>query len=188
MSRTRVVRVLQRAIVLTCFLPCVLASGQASDKPSSTIPTMAGLGSYRYQLSAGYSHVATDLGIGLNGFTVSISRGIVPWFQVVGEAGRYYGRGTSQNSFLAGPRFRVRALRVQPFVHSLFGLTTSGPNRAFTLVGGGGIDIPWKEHIGLRPFQADFYGIAPGNWFRHGGDYFRIGFGLTYDFGETGVH
>src|SRR5205823_8852007 len=103
MSRTRVVRVLQRAIVLTCFLPCVLASGQASDKPSSTIPTAAGLGSYRYQLSVGYAHVATDWGTGLNGWTASVSRGIAPWLQVVGEAGRYYGRGASQNSFLAGP-------------------------------------------------------------------------------------
>jgi hypothetical protein len=47
---------------------------------------------------------------------------------------------------------------------------------------GGGVDVPWTNHIRIRALQCDYYRLFGGSY--PSADYLRIGFGVTYAFGE----
>jgi hypothetical protein len=88
-------------------------------------------------------------------------------------------------TYTAGPVLRFHFKRVQPFAEVMFGgihnniyaniynsCTAQGEcinlsklpnNNAFDLVVGGGIDIPFSEHIAFRPLEADWVRTGFGN-------------------------
>jgi len=82
-------------------------------------------------------------------------------------------------TYLIGPQFKVRAHRIQPFAHLLFGgahtnvygnafktlcqpiigncaITKSPTAEAFAMEFGGGVDIPINRIISFRPAQIDY--------------------------------
>jgi hypothetical protein len=82
-------------------------------------------------------------------------------------------------TYLIGPQFKVRAHRIQPFAHLLFGgahtnvygnafktlcqplvgncaVTKAPTAEAFAMQFGGGVDIPIGKRISFRPAQVDY--------------------------------
>jgi hypothetical protein len=141
---------------------------------------------YRHEVSATYTRVQTDGSfgqpVGLNGWTVSFAEKLLPAAQVVGEVGQYGRNNISVKSFLGGPQVKLTIWRVQPFVRALGGLTRVNGFNEFTLAGGGGIDVPVTSHFRVRALQCDYYRLLGGTY--HGADYLRVGFGVTYGFGD----
>jgi hypothetical protein len=141
---------------------------------------------YRHEVSATYTRVQTDGSfghpIGLNGWTASFAEKLLPVAQVVGEVGQYSRNNISVKSFLGGPQIKTTIWRVQPFVRALGGLSRVRGFNEFTLAGGGGIDVPVTSHFRVRALQCDYYRLFGGNY--HAADYLRLGFGVTYGFGD----
>jgi hypothetical protein len=141
---------------------------------------------YRHELSATYTRVQTDGSfghpVGLNGWTASFAEKLLPAAQVVGEVGQYRRNNISVKSFLGGPQMKLNIWRVQPFVRALGGLTRVNAFNEFTLAGGGGVDVPVTSHFKVRALQCDYYRLLGGTF--HGADYLRLGFGVTYGFGD----
>jgi hypothetical protein len=143
---------------------------------------------YSYLISATYMHVHTDSSfgrpLGLNGFAGSFSRAMWPSTRLTGEIGHYTKNGISLTSFLAGPQAGLRIWRIQPYLSILAGLShiNQGPSNEFTVATGGGIDVPWKNHIRIRALQCDYYRLFGGRY--PSADYLRIGAGIAYAFGQ----
>jgi hypothetical protein len=88
-------------------------------------------------------------------------------------------------TYTAGPVLRFRVKRVNPFAELLFGgahnnvyadiykscfanrecinLSKMPNNNAFDFIIGGGVDIPFKEHIAIRLAQVDYEPSRFGN-------------------------
>jgi hypothetical protein len=88
-------------------------------------------------------------------------------------------------TYLAGPIIRFRVKRVDPFVEAMFGgahdniyaaiykacfnqggcvnLSKMPNDNAFDFIIGGGVDLPFKEHISLRLAQVDYEPTRFGN-------------------------
>ncbi len=154
------------------------------------IPTARGGGGdeYSYLVSATYMHVHTDASfsrpLGLNGFTGSFSRAMWPSTRLTAEVGHYAKNGIAVNSFLAGPQAGVRIWRVEPYLSVLAGLSriSVGSSNEFTIAAGGGLDVPWTDHIRIRALQCDYYRLFGGRY--PSADYLRIGVGVAYAFGQ----
>jgi opacity protein-like surface antigen len=93
-------------------------------------------------------------------------------------------KGTAY-TYTAGPIVRFRVKRLEPFIEIMFGgahdntypniytacfnqggcvnLSKQPNNNAFTFVLGGGVDIPFKEHIAIRIAQVDYVPTRFGN-------------------------
>ena len=85
-----------------------------------------------------------------------------------------------------GPIVKLRTPHFEPFVEALFGgahsnvfgnlyhncvgciISKSPSNNAFDFIIGGGIDIPFHEHIAFRPIQVDYVLTRFGNAFTAG--------------------
>ena len=171
----------------TTLLLCLLTTWAVAQAP---IPTAHGGDGdeYPYLVSATYMHVHTDASfsrpLGLNGFAGSFSRAMWPSTRLTGEVGRYSKNGVSLTSFLAGPQAGVRIWRIQPYVSILGGLSriNVGSSNEFTIAAGGGIDVPWTNHVRVRALQCDYYRLFGGNF--PSADYLRIGIGVAYAFGH----
>jgi hypothetical protein len=74
--------------------------------------------------------------------------------------------------------------RSHAFVRGMSGVSKFGgpANYRFSIMAGGGIDVPVRERLMLRVLQADYYraSFGPGA----GAEYLRVGFGVGYRFGE----
>jgi hypothetical protein len=89
-------------------------------------------------------------------------------------------------TYNVGPIAKFRAPHFEPFVEALFGgahsnvfgnlykncigcvVSKSPSNNAFDFIIGGGIDIPFHEHIAFRPIQVDYVLTRFGNAFTRG--------------------
>jgi Outer membrane protein beta-barrel domain len=108
-------------------------------------------------------------------------------------------------TYLFGPQFKTRAQKAQPFFHVLVGgahsnlyantfqlcgmalrcqLSQQPSNNAFALALGGGVDIPLKHGIQLRPLGLDYLQTNFTNPFNSGNQHnFRYLAGMTFTFG-----
>jgi outer membrane protein OmpA-like peptidoglycan-associated protein len=115
-----------------------------------------------------------------HGLTGSLAGNINRWFSLVGDFGAYRIKDLppsitgSAYTYLFGPQFSHRGQHWTPFVHALFGgatladiqvSTTPSPsaffNRSFSANSfatalGGGVDVNFNKHIGVRLFQAEY--------------------------------
>jgi len=170
------------ALVVFTFISCL---GMAQS------PAARGMSSYHpYEAAATFAHMATDgsLGgnVGLNGFTASVSAGVMPLVQATGEVGGYYGHKISLTSFLGGPQVSFHIYRFQPFIRGLFGLSHTSINsrafgNSFTIATGGGLDFPLTDQIAVRALQVDYFRPYGGGY--SSADFLRVGFGISYQFG-----
>jgi len=89
-------------------------------------------------------------------------------------------------TYNVGPILKYRAQHFEPFVEALFGgahsnvfanlfkdcgevcAARSPSNNAFDFIIGGGVDIPFHEHIAFRPLQVDYVLSRFGNAFTKG--------------------
>ena len=155
------------------------------------IPTATAPGADSYEVSGTFTHVLTDgtfgAPIGLNGWTGSASARLLRVVQVTGEVGGYRRTGLSMYSFLGGPEVKIRVWRLQPFARGIFGASriseklNSSTTNAFSMAGGGGIDVPVADHISIRALQCDYYRFL-GRLSKT--DLLRVGVGITYSFGD----
>ncbi|MGB9121123.1 MAG: hypothetical protein WCE73_10925, partial [Candidatus Angelobacter sp.] len=137
-------------------------------------------------LFAGYSYIRfrTDAGteetFNVHGFTGALAGNVNRWFSLVGDFGVYRIKDLppsvtgSAYTFLFGPQFSHRGEHWTPFVHALFGATrladiqaTTVPtgsaffNRSFSQNSfatalGGGLDVNFNKHVGVRIFQLEY--------------------------------
>jgi hypothetical protein len=108
-----------------------------------------------------------------------------------------------------GPQIKVRAHRLQPFGHLLFGAAhtnvysnafkqicqpiagncsfkTSPANDAFAMGFGGGVDIPLGHTVAFRPVEIDYLLTRFTNQFANSNqNNFRYSAGLVFSFGHT---
>jgi hypothetical protein len=136
-------------------------------------------------------------GSGWVAFNLSHSLGIVG--EVAGQHASNIsssGADLTLTSFLAGPRYRLRATgRFAPFVQALLGGAHAsgslapgssglpGTANAFAMIAGGGLDIGFSRHIALRAFEADYYLTRFDNGVNDHQNNLRIAAGLVIRFG-----
>lgn len=171
--------------------PAILVFILASRFVVAQSPTARGISSYHpYEASATFAHMVTDGSyggrIGLNGFTASVSAGVMPLVQATGEVGGYYGHGISLTSFLGGPQVGFHIYRFQPFVRGLFGVSHTSINsrgfgNSFTIAAGGGLNFPLTDQLAIRALQVDYFRPYGGGY--SSADFLRVGFGISYQFG-----
>jgi hypothetical protein len=113
-------------------------------------------------------------------------------------------------TYLFGPQLKVRAHRLQPYGHLLFGgahtnvygnafhticqpivngcsLSKSPAAEAFAMDVGLGVDIPVARHFAIRPFQFDYLLTRFSNPFTGANNQhnFRYSAGIVFAFGHT---
>jgi len=118
-------------------------------------------------VATAYSFVHFGPGSNANGGSFSAAVYANRWFGIAGDIGAYNQSPTKTFTFLAGPRFSVRARsRFTPYVETLFGDThfkTSGfpGTNGFTALAGGGAELGMSRSVALRP-QLDYLAIRSG--------------------------
>ena len=174
----------RRSLVLAVFI-FISCFGVAQT------PTARGGISYHpYEASATFSHMLTDgsygNGVSLNGFTASLSAGVLPSVRATGEVGNYRSHGISLTSFLVGPQVGFHIYRFEPFVRGLFGLshtsvTSQSYGNSFAIAAGGGLNYPLTDQFAIRALQVDYFKPMGGGY--KAADFLRVGFGINYEFG-----
>jgi hypothetical protein len=148
----------------------------------------------RIELFGGYSLRSNNYGGSrpvlhyMHGFQVN---GTINFHKNIGisaDFGMQFASASNNNSvhdheLLFGPRFSLRRNRLTIFAHQLVGGSTfdGGGPIAFALGTGGGLDLHFDDHLGIRIIQFDWipskFSKDPGGaWFK---DNFRFGFGIT---------
>lgn len=148
----------------------------------------------KVEVSAGYSflRLGGSGGMSQHGATISVAGNMNSWFGLVGDFGAYhsspFGLGLNTYTYMFGPRFSLRARKVTPFAHVLFGgarLTagTGGFSSSVTPVAmstGGGLDLRLSKHIALRP-QLEYLLLRSSGGSLNAG---RASIGIVFRFGE----
>ena len=132
----------------------------------------------KFDVFAGYSWLQANPGVSgfdsfhLNGGSASAAYNINHWLSGVADFGGYtngnilgtHDSGTL-STYLFGPRVSYRHIRrITPFGQVLFGVAhanaaafnTANSQNAFAMTVGGGLDYKLRDHISIRPIQADY--------------------------------
>ncbi len=155
---------MRKTVVLIAILMAAALAGSAQEMPRFEV-----FGGYSY-INVGSSKTGTSQqnGFGLNGWNAQASVNLTHWLGVTGDFGGAYGSPFAVSihnySYLFGPTLSYRAQHVVPFAHALFGgAHVSGSKggigasqNAFAMAVGGGLDIPFKGHFGVRVAQVDW--------------------------------
>ena len=140
----------------------------------------------KVDLFLGYSFVRFNTNANIHedfkwhGLTGAIAGNVNRWFSLVGDFGVYSIKGLppgvsgSSYTYLFGPQFSHRGERWTPFVHALFGaarlsdiqatniptgsafFNRSFNENSFAIALGGGLDVNFNKHIGVRLFQVEY--------------------------------
>jgi hypothetical protein len=83
------------------------------------------------------------------------------WIGVEGDVGGHYSTPVNLATVMVGPRITFRGEHFTPFIHVLGGFGRLSPQNlsaatGFAAVGGGGIDMWFTRHFGVRIIQADY--------------------------------
>ncbi len=188
---------LKLALVLAVGMLALPAAGQETPK---------------VEVSGAYSYVRANLVtpsgccFSMNGGKGSIAFNASSWFGVVAEVGGYHSgnvKGTGADltviTYLFGPQFSYRkSERFTPFAHALVGgghaggtLYTGtggapglGPNSAFAMVSGGGLDVKVSPHVAVRLIEADYMYTHFLNSINDHQNHLRVSAGIVFRFGE----
>ncbi|HZI56725.1 MAG TPA: OmpA family protein [Verrucomicrobiae bacterium] len=178
---------------------------KASTKSGDTHPAA--------DLFFGYSFIRFNTNAGVkenfneHGATGAIAGNINRWFSVVGDFGFYTIRSlppgvkAKSYTYMFGPQFSHRGERWTPFVHALFGaarisnVTISGTptgsaffsgvfsQNAFATALGGGLDLNFTKHFGLRLVQGEYLLTKFKDGFDNSQNNFRLSTGIVVHFG-----
>jgi len=155
-------------------------------------------------LSAGYTYLHANAPPGgcgcfsMNGGSASVAFGLTPSLSVAADVGVTHA-GNILNStealtlttYLFGPRYtqRTHVGHVLPYgqvllggVHSASNFIFSNGGNGFSLLAGGGFDVPFKKHWGWRAVQMDYLLTRVPNGSTNSQNNFRVTMGLVYRF------
>jgi outer membrane immunogenic protein len=187
-------RDLAAAAVLLAFVAPVCA--QTTTSPAPLKRTI--------DLSAGYTYLHANAPPGgcgcfsMNGGSASAAFGLTPSLSVAADLGVTHA-GNILNStetltlatYLFGPRYtqRTHVGRVLPYGQVLLGGTHSASNfvfnsggNGFSMLAGGGVDVPFKKHFAWRAVQMDYLLTRIPNGSSNSQNNFRVTTGLVYRF------
>jgi hypothetical protein len=134
----------------------------------------------KVELFTGYSNLHTESGNNLNGFTASVSGNVSKSVGVVADVSGVYSNGAGEYLLLFGPRYSFRQFnKFTPFVHSLFGAI--GPDPAFAMAFGGGLDLKVNNTISIRLIQADYIQLRTGS---NSVNTSRVSCGIVFNLGK----
>jgi peptidoglycan-associated lipoprotein len=154
----------------------------------------------RFEVFGGYSYVnvgssnlgsSQQKGFGLNGWNGQASVNLTNWLGVTADFGGNYGSPFAVSihnyTYMFGPTLSYRAQHVVPFAHALFGgghLSgsiggLSSTDNAFAMAVGGGLDIPFKGHFGVRVAQVDWMRTQ---YFKTDQNNVRVSTGVMFNF------
>ena len=187
-------RALAAAAVLFAFVAPVFAQTTNSAAPlRRTI-----------DLSAGYTYLHANAPPGgcgcfsMNGGSASAAFGLTPSLSLAADFGVTHA-GNILNStetltlttYLFGPRYTLRSHvgRVLPYGQVLLGGAHSASNfvfnsggNGFSMLAGGGVDVPFKKHWAWRAVQMDYPLTRIPNGSANTQNNFRVTTGLVYGF------
>jgi outer membrane immunogenic protein len=155
-------------------------------------------------LSASYTYLHANAPPGgcgcfsMNGGSASAAFGVTPSLSLAADFGVTHA-GNILNStetltlttYLFGPRYTVRShgWRVLPYGQALLGGAHSASNfpfnsggNGFSLLAGGGLDVPFKRHWAWRAVQMDYLLTRVPNGSTNSQNNFRVTTGLVYRF------
>lgn len=166
---------------------------------------------HRSEVALGYTYVHTnappgDCGcISLHGGGGSFAWLVKPQFAIVADLGAVHsgdaassGLDLTLTSYLFGPRvlYQTKKTRIVPFAQALLGAThatgTLAPansnggssSTVFAATLGGGIDIPIKHHIAVRPAQVEYFVTTLPNSITSHQNNLRVSSGIVLRFGK----
>lgn len=142
--------------------------------------TLANAQTPKVELFTGYTNFNTEFNPGFNGFTTSVNGAVTKNLGVVADFSALYRKGSGQYLALFGPRYSFRnSSKVTPFVHALFGAI--GPDPAFAMSFGGGVDIKINKRFSFRAVQAEYIQLRNG---ANSINTARVSSGIVFSFGE----
>jgi len=172
----------------------------------------AGQETPKVEISGAYSYVRANLitasgcCFNMNGGGGSVAFNVNRWLGAVAEFDGYTqgnvkstGADLTVFTYVFGPQFSYRGHeRLRPFGHALFGgghaggtlysgtasATGLGPNNAFALVTGGGLDLKVAAHAAVRLFQADYMYTQFRNSTNNRQNHLRLSFGVVFRLGK----
>ena len=151
-----------KKLILTVFaIPFLVTFAPAQDAPAVDF----GVRYSPLYILKGYT-------IWMNGGSGTVAFNANHWFGVAGDFGAYLGhipQSLTGETYMAGPRFSYRKLdRLVPFGQALFGgshfsessggITGGGNEFAFSVGGGGDLELGSSRKIVLR-LEGDYFGI-----------------------------
>jgi len=166
----------------------------------------------KVELFGGYSYVRTNLVtpqgccFNMNGGSGSVAFNANNWFGIAADVGGYHTGNVNSSgldltviSYLFGPRFSYRkGERFTPFAQALVGgghaggtLYTGtsstgpgvGPNNAFAMTAGGGLDVKLGPHVAVRLVQAEYFFARFLNGKNDRQNNLRVSAGIVFRFG-----
>lgn len=175
--------------LLGCFA-CVL--GLATWSHAQAVPTAARSGSL--QVGGGFTYARSDFSYSIKGLSIYGDYDFSRHLGVEGDIhflNIFTPADISENSYLAGPRYRFRYHRFTPYAKALFGIGRFGyqyPSQyghpsSYTYgiyALGGGVDWHATRHLNVRPFDIEFQ-RWPG-FGQHGLTPIVMTFGAAYSF------
>ena len=158
-------------------MQCVLALGLFALAPLSVMaqdtPRAEVFGGASYLNINGEGHAG--------GWHASAVGSINESFGIGVDASGHYNSGNGLYFVMAGPRFKHRGERVEPFAHALFGVAFSTSDAQFSMGFGGGVDVKVTDNVAVRVVQADYAPIIFSDGALHNA---RISAGVVFRFGE----
>jgi hypothetical protein len=160
---------------------------------------------YALEAYGGFNYARVNINSTVSGFSPSaqfngyggggqLEYNVTSRFGIVGDGmGFYVPNGSDSGgafSYTAGPRWNFRHEKYTPFAEVLAGgiLASSGigqlgPESAFALLAGGGLDITLNEHVAFRPIEADYFMTKLSDGENNRQNNFRVGTGVSLRFG-----
>jgi opacity protein-like surface antigen len=90
------------------------------------------------------------------GWNAAVTGNLTHSIGFTGDFSGSYEHGSALYTYMVGPQVALRAQRVTPFVHALFGGAHADRLNAFAMALGGGLDVNASDYFALRVIQADW--------------------------------
>ncbi len=178
---------MKKTLLLMAILMAATLAVSAQDMPRFEM-----FGGYSY-LNVGSSNAGSSQqkGFGLNGWNAQANVNLTSWLGATADFGGSYGSPFAVSihnySYMFGPTLSYRAQHVVPFAHALFGGGhvsgskggVGSSQNAVAMAVGGGLDIPFKGHFGVRVAQVDWMRTQ---YFKTNQNNVRVSTGVMFNF------
>lgn len=143
------------------------------------------------ELFVGYQFTHLQPAFNGSGFNVAVAKNVKSVFGVAGDFSAGWTGNRRSYTYTGGPVLSAKLSAVQPFAHALFGaITTSNPGTTnvtngdrrtgFAMFLGGGLDMGWRNGLGIRVVQVDWLRTDVGQVARSKN--FRASAGIVWKF------
>ncbi len=167
---------MKRALLVVCVILAVAGLALAQEAPKA-------------EVFGGYSYLRINPGQGIdgvnaNGWEAALTGNVTKNFGITADFSGHYAQGGHAYTYVFGPQIAVRADKVKPFAHALFGANTIGgsgvSDTSYALVFGGGVDVHATKVVGIRLGQFDYVRTHHADL---GQNNFRFSTGVVFSLG-----